>query len=630
MAKIHILVPNQELADYALQIIAEEKIDSCQVEVIRTSYAVQAARNAISDGASVIVARGLQADFIREYTKIPLVNISMTGQEVGLLVEEARQLTQKENPVVAFIGHYTMFPDSSYMNEIFHARLLFYTYEDRSRIEAIVQKAVAKGADAVIGGERVLKCMQQYPDVRSLFLRTREDSLRKALHVACRMVYTSQVEKENNAQFLTVLETVYNGVLKVDMEKNITAANHAAAWILNQTEASFIGRKMYEVMPQLEENYLDRVLCGDREIMTTTILIGKESYMVSIAPIAYDGSITGAIISIHKIPTGSRKSQDLFGDSLLFGYLSMGDFCKIDTRSEQMKRCIELARSYALSSAPVIIYGETGTEKEIFAQGIHNNGYQKNSHYLTVNCSGMTEEQQIAVLFGEGADGEKKSAALEQAAFGTLLIRDIDELCLRCQYRLMRVMRYKVFMKTDIEEIPSMEVRIIATAREELAEKVISGQFREDLYYLLNAFAIHLPPLRERREDIPGMVQNYFKQYNKKYSKRVSLTKGGMEALCAARWDGNALQLERFCDRLVLTAHKRNMDEVCINKLLLELYPKVETHSGIQSVVVYEPPEKEEIRQALAQCGGSRQKTAELLGISTATLWRKMKKYGIG
>lgn len=628
MSKIHVLVPNQELADYALQIIAEEKIDSCQVEVIRTSYAVQAARSAIGEGANVIVARGLQADFIREYTKVPLVNISMTGQEVGLLVEEAKQLTKKKEPVIAFIGHHTMFPDSSYMNEIFHAQLLFYTYEDRSRIETIVQQAVADGADVVIGGERVLKCLQQYPQVRPLFLRTREDSLRKALHVACKMVYTSQVEKENNAQFLTVLETVYNGVLKVDMEKDVTAANHAAAWILNRTEAAFIGRKIYEVMPELEESYLDKVLRGERELMTTTILIGRDSFMVSIAPIAYDSKITGAIISIHKIPTGSRKSHDLFGDNLLFGYLSMGDFCKIDTKSERMKKCIELARSYALSSAPVIIYGETGTEKEVFAQGIHNNGYQKNSHYLTVNCSGMTEEQQIAVLFGEGA--QEKKAALEQAAFGTLLIRDIDELCLRCQYRLMRVMRYKVFMKTDIEEIPSMEVRIIATAREELAQKVINGQFREDLYYLLNAFAIHLPPLRERREDIPGMVQNYFRQYNKKYSKRVSLTKGGMEALCSARWDGNALQLERFCERLVLTAHKRNMDEVCIRELLLELYPKVETHSGIKTVVVYEPPEKEEIEQALAQCGGNRQKTAELLGISTATLWRKMKKYGIG
>lgn len=154
MSKIHVLVPSQELADYALQIIAEEKMESCQVGVIRTSHAVQAARDAISDGANVIVARGLQADFIREYTKVPLVNISMTGQEVGLLVEEARRLTEKENPVVAFIGHYTMFPDSSYMNEIFHARLLFYTYEDRSHIEALVQKAVAQGADAVVGGGR--------------------------------------------------------------------------------------------------------------------------------------------------------------------------------------------------------------------------------------------------------------------------------------------------------------------------------------------------------------------------------------------------------------------------------------------------------------------------------------------
>lgn len=629
MSNIHVLVPNQELADYALQIIAEEKIESCQVEVIRTSYAVQAARNAISDGANVIVARGLQADYIREYTKVPLVNISMTGQEVGLLVEEAKHLVKKKTPVIAFVGHHTMFPDSSYMNEIFHARLMFYTYEDRSRIESIVSKAVAEGADVVVGGERVLKCAQQYSQVQPLFLRTREDSLRKALHVACKMAYTSQVEKENNAQFLTVLETVYNGVLKIDMEKNVTAANHAAAWILNRTEAAFIGKKMYEVMPELEENYLDKVLHGEREIMTTTIRIGKDSFMVSIAPIAYDSKITGAIISIHKIPTGSRKTQDLFGDNLLFGYLSVGDFCKIETRSEQMKKCIELARAYALSSSPVIIYGETGTEKELFAQGIHNNSYQKNSHYLTVNCSGMTEAQQITVMFGEGA-ADKQKAALEQAAFGTLLIRDIDELCLRCQYRLMRVMRYKVFMKTDIEEIPSMEVRIIATARGELAQKVRDGQFREDLYYLLNAFAIHIPPLRERREDIPGMVQNYFKQYNKKYSKRVSLTKGGMDVLCSARWDGNALQLERFCERLVLTAHKRNMDEVCIGEMMLELYPKIETHNGIQSVVIYEPPEKEEIQKALAQCCGNRQKTAELLGISTATLWRKMKKYGIG
>lgn len=629
MAKIHVLVPNQELADYALQIIAEEKMDSCKVGVIRTSHAVQAARDAIGEGANVIVARGLQADFIREYTKVPLVNISMTGQEVGLLVEEAKQLTGKEHPVIAFVGHYTMFPDASYMNEIFHAQLLFYTYEDRSRIETIVQKAVAEEVDVLIGGERVLKCMQQYPQIPSMFLRTREDSLRKALHVARRMVYTSQVEKENRAQFLTVLETVYHGVLKVDMEKNVTAANHAAAWILNRTESAFIGKKIYEVMPQLEESYLDRVLDGSREILTTTMQIGRESYMISIAPIAYDGGITGAILSIQKIPTGSRKQQDLFEDNLLFGYLSMGDFSKIETRSGRMKKCMELARTYALSSAPVIIYGETGTEKEVFAQGIHNNGFQKNSQYVTVNCSGMSEEQQIAVLFGEGAQDKQKKAALEQAAFGTLLIRDIDELCLRCQYRLMRVMRYKVFMKTDIEEIPSIEVRIIATAREELAQKVRNGQFREDLYYLLNAFAIHLPPLRERREDIPGMVQNYFRQYNKKYSKRVSLTKGGMDALCAARWDGNALQLERFCERLVLTAHKRNMDEVCIHELLLELYPKIETHAGIPSVVVYEPPEKEEIARALASCMGNRQKTAQLLGISTATLWRKMKKYGI-
>lgn len=194
------------------------------------------------------------------------------------------------------------------MNEIFHARLLFYTYEDRSRIEAIVQKAVAKGADAVIGGERVLKCMQQYPHVRSLFLRTREDSLRKALHVACRMVYTSQVEKENNAQFLTVLETVYNGVLKVDLEKNITAANHAAAWILNQTEASFIGRK---VLSLKKESNLKRLLDyagGYRYLTIASWALSALSALVALFPFVYIWKVIREILDVYP---NLRDAQNL-------------------------------------------------------------------------------------------------------------------------------------------------------------------------------------------------------------------------------------------------------------------------------------------------------------------------------
>ena len=348
--------------------------------------------------------------------------------------------------------------------------------------------------------------------------------------------------------------------------------------------------------------------------------------MFSIAPIEVDTQITGAIISINRLQTSSREKKDNIQDNFFSGYLTDGDFSKIETKNEKMKSCIELARTYALSSSPVIIYGGTGTEKEIFAQGIHNSSAQKNSHFITVNCSGMTEEQQLLTLFGD----EDHKGAMEQAALGTLVIRDIDELQPRCQYRLIRAMRYKIFMKTDIEETPAFEVRVIATARHELGKKVKNGTFRADLYYTLNALSLHIPSLRERKEDISVLVFNYLRQYNKKYARRVSLTNGGMDAIVNAPWEGNALQLERFCERLVLTAPKRNVDEIIIGQMLEELYPVTnETDASREASQMMEAPEAAKIRQTLLQNNGSRQKTAEVLGISTATLWRKMKKYGI-
>ena len=625
MAKIKVLVPKQTMADYTRRIIEEDQIESCEVELIQTAESVQAARRAIEQGAAVIVARGLQAAMIKEYTKVPVVEISLTAQEIGILIQKARKLTTAEVPKLAFIGHESMFPDTSYMNEIFQVEMKVYQFDDFSMIEHLVEQAVEDGSDVIIGGERVLNYATNY-HVQTLFLSAKEDSIRSALQVAGKLLYTSQIEKENHAQFLTVLDTVYNGILRVDAEKIVTTVNHAAELFLNDNERRMVGKPLEKVVPGLEMEYVDKILQGRRDILNTSILIGKENYMFSIAPIEVDTQITGAIISINRLQTSSREKKDNIQDNFFSGYLTDGDFSKIETKNEKMKSCIELARTYALSSSPVIIYGGTGTEKEIFAQGIHNSSAQKNSHFITVNCSGMTEEQQLLTLFGD----EDHKGAMEQAALGTLVIRDIDELQPRCQYRLIRAMRYKIFMKTDIEETPAFEVRVIATARHELGKKVKNGNFRADLYYTLNALSLHIPALRERKEDISVLVFNYLRQYNKKYARRVSLTNGGMDAIVNAPWEGNALQLERFCERLVLTAPKRNVDEIIIGQMLEELYPVTnETDVLKEASQMMEAPEAAKIRQTLLQNNGSRQKTAEVLGISTATLWRKMKKYGI-
>lgn len=625
MAKIKALVPNEKMAEYMRTIMTKEHINDCDVEIIQTAESVQAARKAIEEGASVIIARGLQAAMIKEYTKVPLVEMKLTAQEMGLMIQEAKKLSGQESPQIAFLGHMSMFPDASYMNEIFGVRMKIYPIEDFSMIEGLVEQAVKDGVDVVIGGERVQIAAMNYPVCR-MMLDAREDSAREALHVAEKLLYTSRIEKENQAQLVTVLETVYNGVLRVDMNMVVTTVNHAAEIFLNENEKRMAGQPLEKVIPGLEIEYVKRVLSGKRDELNTTLRIGGENYMVSIAPIHVEFQIMGAIISINRLQQSASESPDKIQGNFFLGYLTDGDFHKIKTQNESMKHCIELAKIYALSQSPVLIYGETGTEKEIFAQGIHNNGLQKNSHFITVNCSGMTEEQQIFTLFGD----EEHSGAFEQAAFGTLVIRDIDELCLRCQYRLLRILRYKAFMKTDIEQTPAFEVRVIATARKELSDKVREGQFRMDLYYIFNALSLRIPSLRERKEDIPELMMDYTKKFNKKYAKRISYTTGGMKAVTEATWEGNALQLERFCERLILTSPKRNVDEIVVRNLLDEMYPFFEETEGKSPKrQMGESPEAYKIRNMLLEQNGNRQKTAEALGISTATLWRKMKKYNI-
>ena len=625
MAKIKVLVPNQEMSEYTKAVIADENIESCEVEVIQTADSVQAARRAIEQGAAVIVARGIQAALIKEYTKVPLVEITLTGQELGLLIQQAKKLVPDKKLKVAFIGYNSMFPDTSYMNEIFQIDMKVYNIEDHSMIEQLVAEAVDNETDVIIGGERVLNIAANY-NVRTLFLNAKEDSIRGALQVARKVLYTSQIEKENQAQFLAVLDTVYNGVIRVDGKKMVTEVNHIAELFLDNKKKHMIGKPLEKVVPELDTEYVDKILNAKRDILNTTILLGKENFMISIAPIEVDGQVTGAIITMNRLQAAIKDKMDNIQDNFFSGYLTDGDFSKIETKNKAMKNCIELARTYALSSCPVIIYGEIGTEKELFAQGIHNSGAQKNSHFITVNCSGMTEEQQIATLFGDG----EHTGALKQAEFGTLVIRDIDELGPRCQYRLLRILTYKIFMKTDIEETPAFEVRIIATSRHELGSIVKKGIFRMDLYYIFNAFSLYIPPLRERKEDIAVLVSNYFRKYNRTYAKRVGLTNGGMEAITNAGWEGNALQIERFCERLILTAPKRNVDEIVINQMIAELYPvPQETESQKTQAKSMETPEAAKIRQILNNNNGNRQKTAGEMGISTATLWRKMKKYGI-
>ena len=310
-----------------------------------------------------------------------------------------------------------------------------------------------------------------------------------------------------------------------------------------------------------------------------------------------------------------------------------------------MQKCIRFAKLCALSEKPVLIMGEAGTEKRLMAQSIHNAGIRGNGPFVDVSCDGIQDEAQLEMIFGD-------KGAVAQAAGGSILIEDICYLTRANQYRLYQLIRYKLRMSRDVVQYPNVDVRVMVTTKTPLAALMRRGILREDLYYLLEGLSVKIPPLRERPEDLEWKIDTCIKECCEHYSRYHVLTQGAKKKLMGYPWEGNLFQVENFCERLILSANKRSLDENVVGELLAKLYPAggvysigdPDVHSaegrngsatdktGNGTAATAErrlPEEALKIRETLDQMAGSREKTAKELGISKATLWRKMKKYGL-
>jgi DNA-binding NtrC family response regulator len=264
---------------------------------------------------------------------------------------------------------------------------------------------------------------------------------------------------------------------------------------------------------------------------------------------------------------------------------------------------------------------------------MHNNSMRKSGSFISVSAEGMDPEQQMQVLFGgedvfEEVQG-RKNAAFVRANHGTIFIRDIEHLALQAQYQICRMLVSRTLTKTDAQPIRSLDVRVVAFSRENLHHLVKAGKFREELYYLLQGLTLEIPCLNRRPEDLVYYFDKFVAEYSQKYNKHLVPTDGARAKVKQLSWKGNLIQLKSFCERLAITSEKRRIDEGRVQKLYSELFPHVREAEGDGKVIVYKSPEAVELGTILEKHHGNRTLAAEELGISTTTLWRRMKKYGI-
>lgn len=631
MSKIAILLPKEYMLEQARNVIREDELDIDILKVIKTSDSVYEARQAVEQGAEVVLARGVQAAFIRQYTNIPVAELTLTGQEIGLMIASAKKkVPDKKCPQIALIGFKNMFSDTTYADELFDIRLKFY---DITAIEQAAEKvdlAIQEGADVLLGGDTV-NALAAQKGIPAQFIDSTEESIRSAIGVAKKMILTAEAEKNFTAQFETVLDNSYNGILEIDENKEIMIVNRAGEELFHKKASQLEGTALEKVIPELEQRYIDDVLSGKRDSFMTSVYVAGVPMMLTAAPIQYENKIRGAIISLYRNASVRKNDADELHSYYLKGYVAHAHFSDIRITGKEMEYCVELSKMYALSKNPVLICGEDGTDKEKLAQCIHNNSSYKAGPFVAVNCSGMTEQMQVDRLFGnpDAEDESMKKGALAIGDHGTIVISEIEKLSLLCQYRLYRAIRYDSLIQNDLERSQTLDNRIIAVTGADLYQYVEQGRFRQDLYYLLNSLTVEIPPIRKRPQDIRAIVEDCRVRFTKRYARFPKIAEDAMEVLAGFGWQGNEIQLESFCERLFLTSPKKTITSDYVYFLLDTLYPVKERISEDGTTVVYQHPEAARLTELLEKHQGNRSAVAKELGISTTTLWRRMKKYGV-
>lgn len=637
MGKVAILVPREEMLYHAHNILQEKSKSKKHYEigdmkVVRTKNAVMEARQSIAGGASMIIARGLQASLIKQYTDIPVIEIVATAQEMALLVVKAKQILKKENPVIAVVGFQNMFCDMSYFDSIYAIELRTFYAENNEDLRMTTMRAVEENVDLIIGGEVAVETAAQ-AGIPSLFLSNTEDSIRNAFSMADSVSYAMEVEKKNAAQMETLLDYSFGGVVNVDGNGKIIAVNALMEGILGQPRKKLTGSFLTEIFPDLDHVRTERMLSQGGDGFSTFLMVNGTSVFAMLAPVLIEGEVDGLILTCHKMKKKvSTNQQEVQKKRTANGLIALGRFEDILQESPAMQDCVHQAKLFSLSDFPVLIEGETGTQKRLIAQSIHNASFRSRNAFADISCRGLSEEEQFLLLFDE------KGAVL-QADGGTVFMDDGEYLHPANQYRLLQLIRYKICCGKELQRNKHADVRVLFALSEpgRLEGAVETGAFRKDLYYLLQGLCLNIPPLRECREDVKQLLENTVRDCCERFDRYHAFTPGAMEALLNYPWPGNRYQVENFCERLVLTASKRLLDEKMVLGVLTELFEKAERKQDLQTANTKEAAQteswKDEQEELLAKTlkknGGNRKKTAQELGISKSTLWRWMKKYSL-
>ena len=440
---------------------------------------------------------------------------------------------------------------------------------------------------------------------------------------------------EKDRLYEMVLNSISEGVMTVNRDWKIVSWNNAAERITGYHSEEVVGKECMDVFrASLCRNRcpVDRALtcghpCQDIEVAVHNKKNQVIHLVVNAAPL-YDesGHIVGGLETFRDVSQNHWLQKEL--------QQQMG-YGEIVGQSEAMQRVFDLLASLINEDTTVLIQGESGTGKELIARALHFYGPRREKSFVAINCSAIPEGMLESELFGH-AKGAFTGAVqphvgkFETANGGTLFLDEIAEISHSVQIKLLRVLEEREFQRLGDNRSLKIDIRLVTASNQNLYKKVLDGSFREDLYYRLSVFPLELPPLRERIEDIPLLVDHFITKFNNQMGKKIhGIADGVLDILEAYSWPGNIRELANAIEHAFVHTKGVLIHPTNLPQSLLTAAKAVRSLKSSSPRDAMDLFEKELIVQELEEADWRKSVAARRLGMSRATLWRKMGKYGI-
>lgn len=628
MAKILIVTPTQQMYEQAQAVIFETHIDAKAV-LASSETVLDIARQEEQAGAAVVVARGNHAHLLKGELGIPVSEIVLSGQELALLIAQAKEMSGKDYPRIALVGFRHMFSNPEPLAQLLKADVQIYYAAPPIDMSVVVDKACIDGADVIVGGELAIQHASER-GVKTLFLKSTKESILTALSAAKRVLYGIELERRKANEFMSLLNYSFDAILKLNPDGRVTIVNYMAEKLLHRSASELIGLSISELLDIGEDSAIAQAMQKRKSAYSIVVRTQRDAFIANIASLSLDGSNEGFILSLQEFKRIDEMEETIRSDRYNRGYHAKSTFSQFVTISPRMQEMIGDAQQYAQYELPILITGDFGSSMLQLAECIHNAGIRSKNPYVAVDLSALSPAMQEAQLLRDAGDGQGKNL-FEIAHTGTLVLESVDMLDIQGQYQLLNVIRKGCILSADGRRILPVNVRLICTTCKDLYSLVRQGRFLEPLYAYVSQLELNVPPLREHAEDIPQLLKDFMTRFAGKYRKFITITPQAQALIHAHPWNGDILQLNLFCEKLTLLTRDKEADEEFVKKHLPHTFsengepPKNESRVP---PVVYSK-EEAELLAAIDLVGTNRMVLAEHLGISKTTLWRKMKKYGL-